>query len=107
LLFSFTSEYVVGKVQEDQVGLKLNGIHLLLVYADGVYVLGSNINTIKNKDICEELSAFHYVLSTSYDTDCIENATFNSSVAACIFVASGTFTVPLHSNSQVCKLHCC
>jgi hypothetical protein len=44
LLFNFTSEYAISKVQENQVGLKLNGTHQLLVCAD---LLGDNIDTIK------------------------------------------------------------
>jgi hypothetical protein len=34
------------KIQENQVELKLNGTHQLLVYADGVNLLGDNIDTV-------------------------------------------------------------
>jgi hypothetical protein len=47
LLFNFALEYVIRKVQENQVGLKLNGTHQFLAYADDVNLLRDNIDTQK------------------------------------------------------------
>jgi hypothetical protein len=41
--FSFALEYTIRKIQENQVGLKLNGTHQLLAYADYVNLLEDNI----------------------------------------------------------------
>jgi hypothetical protein len=49
LLLNFTLEYYIRKVQENQVGLKLNGTHQLLAYADDVNLLEANIATINKK----------------------------------------------------------
>jgi hypothetical protein len=42
LLFDSASEYAIRKMQEIQMGLKLNGTHQLLVCADNTNLLGDN-----------------------------------------------------------------
>jgi hypothetical protein len=40
-------EYAIRRFQANQEGLKLNGIHQLLVYADNVNILGGSVHAIK------------------------------------------------------------
>ena len=47
LLFNFALEYAIRRIQVNQDGLKLNGTHQLLAYADEVNILGGSIHTLK------------------------------------------------------------
>jgi hypothetical protein len=50
MFFNIALVCAIRKVQENQVGLKLNGTHHLLAYADDVNLLGDGIDTI-NRNI--------------------------------------------------------
>jgi len=45
LIFNFAVEYVIRRVEVNQDGLKLNGTHQRLVYAEDVNILGRRKNT--------------------------------------------------------------
>jgi hypothetical protein len=45
LLSSFALVYAIRNVQEKQLGLKLNGTHLMLVYADDLNLLEQHFST--------------------------------------------------------------
>jgi hypothetical protein len=45
--FQLSFECAIRKVEEIDVGLKINGTNQLLVYADDVNLLGDNIDTIQ------------------------------------------------------------
>jgi hypothetical protein len=47
LLYNFAFEYAMGKVLENQVGLRLKGTHQLLGYTDDVKLVGNNIDNVK------------------------------------------------------------
>jgi len=73
LIFKFALEYAITRVQVNQDGLKLNGTHQLLVYADGVNILGGSIHSVKEngealvaatKENGLEVNADKYMYST-------------------------------------------
>jgi hypothetical protein len=47
MLLNFPLKYGIRRVWVNQDGLKLNGAHQLLVFADNVNILGRSIHTIK------------------------------------------------------------
>jgi hypothetical protein len=65
LLFNFAFEYTIRKLQVNQVVLKLNGTHQLLVYADDVSMLGGSLHTIKENAEVSIVASKEIVLEVS------------------------------------------
>ena len=49
MLFNFAVEYAFRRVQVNEDGLKLNGTHQFLIYADDGNILGGSVHTVKEK----------------------------------------------------------
>jgi len=47
MLFNYVLDYAIRRVKIIRDGLKLNGTHQLLVYADDVNILGGSVHTVK------------------------------------------------------------
>ena len=50
MLFNFTLGYAIRRVEVNQDGLKLNGTHQLLAYADDVNILEGSVHTVKKNE---------------------------------------------------------
>jgi hypothetical protein len=68
LLFNFALEYDIGRAQANQKGLKLNGTHQLLVYADDVNTLGRSIHAIKKNTEALVVASTYMVMSHNQNT---------------------------------------
>ena len=51
LLRTRALEYDIRRVQENRIGLELNGKHQPFVYADDINMLGENLQTVREKYI--------------------------------------------------------
>ena len=47
MLLNFCLDYAIRRVQVNQDGLKLNGMHQLVVYPDDVNILGGSIHSVQ------------------------------------------------------------
>jgi hypothetical protein len=57
ILFNVALEFIITKVQEYHVRLKLNATHQCLIYTDDLNLLGDNTNTtVKSKEALTDTS---------------------------------------------------
>jgi hypothetical protein len=53
-IYFFARSYRPYIVQENQVGLEVNGTHEILIYADGVKLLSNTIHAHRNSRRCQK-----------------------------------------------------
>ena len=61
LLFNFALDYAIRRVQVNEDGLKLNGTHQLVGYADDVNILGGSVHTLKENLAAESKCGYNKV----------------------------------------------
>jgi hypothetical protein len=72
LLFNCAIEYAIRRVWVNQDGLKLNGTHQLLVYADDDNILVGSIHTVKkNTDALVIASKERGLAGNTEKTECM------------------------------------
>jgi hypothetical protein len=67
LLFNFALEYSIRRFQINQNGLKLNGTHQLLVYADDVHIMGRSTHTTEKNTKALVVTSKEIVLEVNSD----------------------------------------
>jgi hypothetical protein len=71
MLFNFALEYVIRKVQETRLGMKLIGAHELLGYADDINVLGDNLDIVEKRTETLTDASKEADLEVNADKSCI------------------------------------
>jgi hypothetical protein len=67
LLFNFALEYAIKRVQVNQDGLKLNGMHQLLAYADDANMLRGSVQPVRENAEALVISAKEIGLEVNTD----------------------------------------
>jgi len=67
MLFNFALEYTIRRVQVNQDGLKLNGTHQLLVYANNVNKLSRSIHNLKKDTVACAVAIMEIGLEVNSD----------------------------------------
>jgi hypothetical protein len=100
LLFNFSLQYAIRKVQEYQVEQKLNGAHQLLAYADDVNLLGDNIDITSIKKNTEILINARKEVGPEINIEKTFFLFWGSASCCAYFIEVIRRTVPRYSSSR-------